>query len=207
MTRAGQSAQAEAPRALASAETPFQASQHPSAGTDSWTTPAWLAAALGPVDLDPCSNERSHIRARRMLQLEPVDLTIPPMPPSLDEVMAFERRTRTQQADGLAAPWVGSVFVNPPYSAVGPWAARLAAHDGPWIALLKLDPTTRWWATLMAAAPIVAPFRKRIAFETDAAGKRMTANFPSVLVYSAWRPPAELAPHLWLTTYAEAGDR
>lgn len=106
-------------------------------------------------------------------------------------------------SDGLKSSWVGSVFCNPPYSDVGPWAARLVEHDGPWVALLKLDPTTRWWATLMSAAPTVAPFRKRIKFETDRPGKGMTANFPSVLVYSAWRPPVALRPHLWLESYNE----
>ena len=89
---------------------------------------------------------------------------------------------------------------NPPYSNVGPWAARLVAHDGPWVALVKLDPTTKWWATLMSTMPTVACFRKRIKFE---GAQTMTANFPSVLVYSAWRPPAALRPHLWLPTYAQ----
>jgi len=152
---------------------------HPSEGFDGWCTPRCLADALGPFDLDPCSNARSHIKA------------------GLD----YGRHAAPPFDDGLAQDWHGSVFVNPPYSDVGPWAAKLAAYNGPWVALLKLDPTTRWWATLMSAAPTVAPFRKRIKFETDMPGPGMTANFPSVLVYSAWRPPAALREHLWLPTY------
>jgi hypothetical protein len=148
----------------------------PEEGTDGWCTPAWLAEVLGPFDLDPCSNARSHIRA-------------------------CERRARERGEDGLAERWGRRVvFVNPPYSSVLPWASKLADHDGPWVALLKLDPTTRWWATLMSAAPTVAPFRGRIKFESGV-GRDMTANFPSVLVWSAWRPPAALIPHLWLPTY------
>lgn len=171
-------------------------------GTDDWCTPKWLADALGPFDLDPCSNISSHVRASTMVQLEAVDLTRGEDRLSLDEICAFERRTRTVQGDGLAYDWKrNSVFVNPPYSNVGPWASKLAAHDGPWVALVKLDPTTKWWATLMSASPTVAPFRKRIKFEGP---QSMTANFPSVLIYSAWRPPAALRPHLWLATYAEA---
>jgi hypothetical protein len=144
--------------------------------SDSWCTPKWLADLLGLFYIDPCSNDRSHIRA---------DLTF----------------TGGGDHDcGLTASWGrSSVFVNPPYSNPLPWCERLRDHDGPWCALLKLDPSTRWWAALMAASPTVAPFRKRIKFEGDRA---MTANFPSVLVYSAWRPSRELAAHLWLPQYA-----
>jgi hypothetical protein len=165
--------------------------------SDDWCTPEWLADALGGFDMDPCSNERSHIRSADACSL-------------------------ATGSCGLERDWgCGSVFCNPPYSDVGPWAAKLAAHAGPWCALVKLDPTTKWWATLMTSMPTVAPFRKRIRFEGQGGGagfvapvgrkregsrvnNQMTANFPSVLVYSAWRPPAALVRHLWLPTYAEA---
>jgi hypothetical protein len=147
--------------------------------SDSWVTPRWLADLLGRWDLDPCSNAQSHIRSGYQCSLDGSGTL----------------------GDGLQADWRSgwSVFVNPPYSNPLPWCERLRDHDGPWCALLKLDPSTRWWATLMDASPTVAPFRKRIKFEGDRA---MTANFPSVLVYSAWRPSRELAAHLWLPTYA-----
>ena len=148
------------------------------ASSDDWVTPEWLAELLGHFDLDPCSNDKSHIDAWETCSLD-----------------HYEKRRR----DGLAFDWERhSVFVNPPYSNVGPWAAKLVAHEGPWVALLKLDPTTAWWSTLMTATPTVAPFRRRIKFEGPQA---MTANFPSVLVFSAWRPPADLRQHLWLPTY------
>jgi hypothetical protein len=152
--------------------------------TDNWNTPKWLADALGPFDLDPCSNATSHIQSRHrcVLGASPFDVL---------------------SGDGLECEWRtaggNSVFVNPPYSNPLPWAKKLRDHDGPWCALVKLDPTTKWWATLMEAMPTVAPFRKRLKFEGE---QSMTANFPSVLVWSAWRPPAALVPHLWLPTYA-----
>ena len=142
--------------------------------TDEWCTPRWLARELGTWSLDPCGNADSHIESDRRFGL---DLGI----------------------DGLETPWTGSVFVNPPYSNPLPWCQRLAAHNGPWCALLKLDPSTKWWAALMEATPTIAPFRKRLKFEGTVA---MTANFPSVLIYSAWRPNPALAQHLWLPTYA-----
>ncbi len=142
--------------------------------TDNWNTPAWLAEALGPFDLDPCSNASSHVLTERSCALPD---------------------------DGLALDWRNrSVYLNWPYSNPLPWARKVAAHVGPWCVLAKLDPSTRWWAALMEACPTVAPFRKRIKFEGD---KAMTANFPSVLVWSAWRPPAALVPHLWLQTWAQ----
>ena len=148
--------------------------------TDEWNTPYWLAEALGPFDLDPCSNASSNIHAAQRCSL------------------SFARPFN----DGLAYDWgTRSVFVNGPYSNPLPWCQKLRDHKGPWCALWKLDPSCRWWAALMEASPTVAPFRKRLKFEGE---KSMTANFPSVLVYSAWRPPAALRPHLWLSSYAVA---
>lgn len=149
--------------------------------SDDWVTPKWIAESLGHFDLDPCSNGRSHIRASVWCALDhPIE----------------------EQRNGLAYDWSGqSVFCNPPYSNVLPWATKLAEHEGPWCALVKLDPTTRWWATLMSANPQVAPFRKRIKFEGT---PDMTANFPSVLVYRNWSPSRALAEYLWIPTYARA---
>ncbi len=143
--------------------------------SDEWCTPKWLCDLLGPFDLDPCSNPRSHVDA---LETCWFGSTIP------------------SHRDGLTFDWgTRSTWVNPPYSNVGPWAVKLAAHQGPWCALLKNDSTTRWYAALMSANPIVAPFRRRLKFEGDRA---MTANFPSMLVYKRWAPSDELAEHLWV---------
>lgn len=151
------------------------ATQPKSITGDSWCTPKWLADLLGRFDLDPCSNERSHIIAGLYCRLDAIALKL---------------------RDGLALDWEErSVYVNPPFSDVGPWATKLAGHAGAWCALVKLDPSTRWFATLMSANPTVAPFKKRIKFEGDRA---MTANFPCALVFKRWEPSDELAQHLWM---------
>lgn len=36
---------------------------------DTWATPEWLTSAIGHVDLDPCSNERSTVLAKRRFDL------------------------------------------------------------------------------------------------------------------------------------------
>lgn len=77
------------------------------AQTDEWLTPPFVLAALGgweSFDLDPCTPD------------------IQPWP------TAKARYTRAD--DGLAQPWSGRVWLNPPYYAnvIGKWLARLADH-------------------------------------------------------------------------------
>lgn len=127
--------------------------------SDEWCTPAKLTEAMGWFDLDPCSNERSCVRAGARIALPD---------------------------DGLAVPWTGRVFVNPPYSDVLPWVnkACVSTHRGAnvWM-LLKLDPTTRWFTLLTSfSRVIVHAFRRRVAFERPDKPP-LTAPFPSALVH------------------------
>ncbi len=147
--------------------------------SDSWRTPAWLTNALGRFDLDPCSGPGSTVLSTLIYSLE-------------------------LGSDGLAMDWDWhSVFVNPPFSNPLPWAEKLAEHRGPWAALVKLDPTTQWWRTLVGDAwqPNVqwTPFRRRIRFSLPSGepGPHV-ANFPCALVWAAWEPPTALREHLWL---------
>ena len=139
--------------------------------TDAQCTPRDLAMELGKFDLDPCSNPRSHIKASARYMLE-------------------------RGQDGLAQAWFGRVYCNPPYSDPLPWSERLRAHEATWVALVKLDPTTRWWANLMAACDAWAPFRKRLAYERP--GNCGSADFPSALVWRDWTPPDAVAARLWM---------
>lgn len=144
--------------------------------SDAQCTPRDLAYELGEFDCDPCSNPRSHIRARITYSLE-------------------------AGQDGLALPWIGSVFCNGRYSDPLPWCQRLRRHDGPWCALWKLDTTTKWFAELLAPGPrgtvaTWAPFRERLTFERP--GNCGTANFCSVLMWRDWEPPDAVKARLWL---------
>lgn len=72
---------------------------------DEWYTPQWMFAALGlRFDLDVCA---------------PVDRTNAAVPAD---------RFFTLEDDGLAQPWDGLVWCNPPYSDPEPWARRMIAH-------------------------------------------------------------------------------
>lgn len=95
--------------------------------TDEWYTPQSVFDALGTsFDLDPCSQE------------------------SCSWVPA--RRRYTVRDDGLAQPWDGFVWMNPPYggrNGVVPWLERFIAH-GNGIAIVRAYTSAGWfheWAT------------------------------------------------------------
>jgi hypothetical protein len=96
--------------------------------SDAYCTPRWLTELLPLVDLDPCSNTRSTVRAKRTFSME-------------------------KKLDGLKLSWLGSVFVNWPYSDPLPWAHK-AIHElregrcTDAIVLCKLDTSTEWWKTI-----------------------------------------------------------
>jgi hypothetical protein len=113
--------------------------------SDEYCTPPWLTEMLPSVDLDPASNPRSTVRARRTYSLE-------------------------KKLDGLKLPWSGSVLLNWPYSDPMPWAAKLiqellAGRCTEAIVLCKLDSSTAWWQMLTSfGAPEMWTFDRRISF-------------------------------------------
>jgi hypothetical protein len=76
--------------------------------TDSWITPKGLIDRLGPFDLDPCA--------------------------CVPQPWPCARESYTEH--GLLRPWLGMVWLNPPYGrALAPWLNKLALH-GQGIALV-----------------------------------------------------------------------
>ena len=72
-------------------------------GHDEWLTPPEIIKALGPFDLDPCA---------------PVDR---PWPTAANHL--------TVNDDGLAQPWAGRVWCNPPFGREAvKWLRRCAEH-------------------------------------------------------------------------------
>jgi transcriptional regulator with XRE-family HTH domain len=137
-----------------------------SSAWDAWASPQALLdrlyAALGaPLDLDPCSPGRSRCRVRAAVHY-------------------------TEDDDGLALPWHGLVYMNPPYGrSVGQWTAkaRAEAEAGRAVAVIGLLPArtdTLWWHRDVAARAHVFLLKGRLAF---GAGDSV-APFPSAVV--AW---------------------
>jgi hypothetical protein len=91
-----------------------------SAGVNWLTPPKWIAS-LGLFDLDPCC------------------------PPHMPWYTATTMLT--QRDDGLAVPWRGRVWLNPPYgqpSVIEPWMRKMAKHNHG-IALLFARTDTACW--------------------------------------------------------------
>jgi len=108
---------------------------------DDWYTPAWLFDALGlRFDMDVCAPE------------DPGHRTCP-----ADAYL-------TEADDGLARPWHGMVWCNPPYSKAAPWVARVIAH-GDAVLLTHIPANASWavdvWRTADAMVPMQAlPFQR-----------------------------------------------
>lgn len=101
--------------------------------SDDWYTPRWLFDAAGLVfDVDvaaPVDSSRRTCPAARYL---------------------------TPLEDGLAVPWSGTVWCNPPFSRPGPWVDRWAAHPSGLILLSATKSAST--ARLLAAAHAVTFF-------------------------------------------------
>lgn len=115
-----------------------------------WLTPPEIIEAVGPFDLDPCA--------------------------AVGQPWATAKRHYTIEDDGLAQPWDGFVWCNPPF---GPdaekWLLRLAAH-GHGIGLVPARTETRWFvAAVWERASAVLFLHGRPHFH-HATGERAKAN-------------------------------
>lgn len=148
---------------------------------DAWCTPREIAELIGPVDLDPCSNERSHIQAANTLCGRSADdcgLSIAPVMPS----------------------WIRA-FINPPYSRgqVIRWVDAYLHVD--FMFLLRWDPSTTWFKRLMSAKPYIWFFQNRIEFEPPPGVQSSSNPFPHAL-YTRSVPNGNLLAHGVLLRHA-----
>lgn len=153
---------AESPAVQPEPEKPSRTAALMTSESDKWNTPQDIleraVKVLGEIDLDPCSN-------------------------SLESPNVPARRHYTEAEDGLARPWAGRVYMNPPYGGViGRWVARLveyyeASVVPEAIALVPARTDTRWF-NLLRDYPLCF-VRGRLHFSEADNG----ATFPSVAVY------------------------
>lgn len=126
-----------------------------------WETPPELFAELertyGPFTLDPAA---THQTAKAPAYFTP-------------------------EEDGLAQPWSGRVFLNPPYGReIGKWVAKAARERERAEIIVILIPArtdTRWWHDYIQDKAEVTFLRGRVRFLLD--GQRLaSAPFPSAVV-------------------------
>lgn len=102
---------------------------------DEWYTPKWLFDALGlTFSLDVCA---------------PLDQTHSSVPAD---------RMLTAQDDGLAQPWHGTVWCNPPYSSPEPWARRMI-HHGDGLLLTHIPMNAGWCVDMWEACDAIRLFQ------------------------------------------------
>lgn len=109
--------------------------------TDTWLTPKWIVEELGPWDLDPAcpSGGMPYKSANRMIE---------------------------RWEDGMALPWKGRVWLNPPYgSQCGAFMEKMAEH-GNGIALVAARTDVKWFHDFVFEKANALFFAKRrIKFE------------------------------------------
>lgn len=143
--------------------------------SDERFTPRWVFDALGETfDLDPA---------------HPLD--------AATHVPTAKYYTRDD--DGLAQPWHGFVWCNPPYSNSTPWAERFIEHgNGIWLGLVA---NARWTQQMLRTADLVWLMRD-FAFEHPThSGKR--ASMP--LAMFAYSDRAARALHRAARALPDAG--
>lgn len=126
--------------------------------TDAWYTPGWIFDGLGlTFDLDVAA---------------PAD-PLPWLP---------AQRRYSLSDDGLAQPWDGVVWCNPPYSDPAPWCRKWADHTPGGCLLIRPDLSTRGPQRAFDAASSIYAAPKRIQFVNGHGEPSTSASFSAVLL-------------------------
>lgn len=140
---------------------PQSVSMNADSGEKTWLTPPEIIKALGPFDTDPCCPDGGM-----------------PWPTA--------RRMITKSEDGLRQPWVGRVWLNPPYGRDAvPFFKRMSFYrfNGGGIALVfaRTD-TVLWHRWIFPFAQGVKFLQGRLRFCRQDGTPGATATAPSALV-------------------------
>lgn len=127
-------------------------------GSDEWLTPPEIVRALGGFDLDPCS---------------PVNRPWP-----------TAGKHYTIEDNGLALPWSGRVWLNPPYGQqTDAWLGRLAQHGRGTALIFARTETEMFFRSVWDKATACLFLRGRLTFyRVDGSRGPHNSGGPSVLV-------------------------
>lgn len=127
-----------------------------------WLTPPEIVSALGVFDLDPCAAPDPRLWSTAIVHI-------------------------TKPHDGLAIPWNGRVWCNPPYGReTFRWLSKLADHKRGIALVFARTETKGFHEAVWRKAHAVFFFRGRLKFYYPDGTQGGPANAPSCLVsYSA----------------------
>jgi hypothetical protein len=91
-------------------------------------------------------------------------------------------RSFSRADDGLAQPWTGRVWLNPPYGrGIECWLERLSQH-GDGLALVFARTDTQWYQRIARQVTAICFVAGRLAFVRPDRSRVSTAGAPSVLL-------------------------
>ena len=126
-------------------------------GKEDWLTPPEILRALGKFDLDPCS----------------------PIGRPWDTAETHY----TIHDNGLRKPWVGRVWLNPPYgNETERWMKRLANHGNGIALIFARTETKSFFPWVWNYASGLLWLKGRLCFYTKEGNRGGTAGAPSVLI-------------------------
>jgi phage N-6-adenine-methyltransferase len=131
-----------------------------------WQTPESILALvrqLGPIGLDPATDEENVVKATRILTPD-------------EDALAPETAWHVEPGEVC--------YLNPPFDGVAAWVERwtVEAANHPRSHFVMLTPArtdTRWWAALAVLSDAVCFTRGRLRFR----GAPASAPFPTALTY------------------------
>ena len=126
-------------------------------GKDEWLTPRNIVTALGPFDLDPCSPIKR------------------PWPTAAHHFTILD--------NGLSKPWIGRIWLNPPYGrATIHWLRRLKDHGNGIALVFARTETALFFQCIWPYASAVLFLKGRLAFCHVDGSSAGHAGAPSCLV-------------------------
>lgn len=125
-------------------------------GKDEWLTSPLLLGALGQFDLDPCA--------------------------PINRPWDTAWNHYTKEDDGLSKPWIGRVWMNPPYGKeTYKWMARLKEHGNGIALIFARTDTKTWFDHIWGHASAIMFLKGRLSFY-DIKGLPLRSVAPSALV-------------------------
>jgi hypothetical protein len=141
----------------------FNVADHLPTRSNDWLTPQWLIDLIGVSDLDPCG----YTYQGKYFSHTAKSSYVPPQ-------------------DGLALPWFGSVFCNPPYDNNAAWLKKCREYHEESredvIVLLFARTETKYFQEHVKHATGLLFIAGRVSFLNGLGEKKGQANAPSVLI-------------------------